>query len=71
MKAWVPLLAYPAGEAPNYKYGYKINAALWGAYLFGIPVIWWFSKTYPAVVRDGTVGIECSDEGKEDKSKEA
>lgn len=46
--AWVPLYAYPAEEAPQYKNGYKVNAALWGAYLLGIPVILWFSKTFPA-----------------------
>ncbi|KAJ9394881.1 hypothetical protein DTO282F9_8185 [Paecilomyces variotii] len=45
--AWVPLYAYPAEEAPQYKNGYKVNAALWGVYLLGIPVILWFSKTFP------------------------
>lgn len=46
--AWVPLLAYPAQQAPNYKSGYKVNAGLWGIYLIGVPVILWFSKTYPS-----------------------
>jgi hypothetical protein len=41
-------VAYPAQQAPKYKYGYKVNAALWGIYLIGIPVILWFSKKYPA-----------------------
>lgn len=45
--AWVPLYAYPASEAPRYKSGYKVNAALWGIYLVGIPVILWFSKRFP------------------------
>ncbi|KAL1966059.1 hypothetical protein VTN77DRAFT_4807 [Rasamsonia byssochlamydoides] len=45
--AWVPLYAYPASEAPKYKSGYKVNAALWGIYLVGIPVILWFSKQFP------------------------
>jgi ACS family pantothenate transporter-like MFS transporter len=45
--AWVPLYAYPANEAPYYKSGYKVNAALWGVYLIGIPVILWFSKKFP------------------------
>ncbi|KAH8693569.1 major facilitator superfamily domain-containing protein [Talaromyces proteolyticus] len=45
--AFVPLYAYPASEAPNYKSGYKVNAALWGVYLLGIPVILWFSKNFP------------------------
>jgi MFS transporter, ACS family, pantothenate transporter len=46
--AWVPLYAYPSGEAPYYKYGYKINAALWGVYILGIPVILWFATRFPA-----------------------
>jgi ACS family pantothenate transporter-like MFS transporter len=46
--AWVPLLIYPASQAPYYTVGYKVNAALWGSYLLGIPVILWFSKKYPA-----------------------
>jgi hypothetical protein len=46
-KAWVPLLAYPAEEAPKYRNGYKVNAALWGVYMFGVPVIWWFCKRFP------------------------
>lgn len=45
--AWVYLYAYPASEAPAYKVGYKVNAALWGVYLVGMPVILWFSKTFP------------------------
>jgi ACS family pantothenate transporter-like MFS transporter len=45
--AWVPLYAYPAEQAPYYKYGYKVNAALWGIYLIGIPVIVWFSIKFP------------------------
>jgi hypothetical protein len=47
--AWVPLLAYPTGEAPLFKVGYKINAAFWGIYLCGIPIILWFSKKFPLV----------------------
>ncbi|CAK7199351.1 hypothetical protein SEUCBS139899_002029 [Sporothrix eucalyptigena] len=47
--AFVPLYAYPASEAPNYKYGYKINAAFWGIYLVGIPVIVLFEKKFPRV----------------------
>lgn len=45
--AWVPLYAYPADEAPYYKSGYKVNAALWGVYLIGIPVIVWFATRFP------------------------
>lgn len=45
--AFVPLYAYPASEAPNYKYGYKINAAFWGIYLLGIPVIVLFERKFP------------------------
>ncbi|CAK7220288.1 hypothetical protein SCUCBS95973_004108 [Sporothrix curviconia] len=45
--AFVPLYAYPANEAPYYKYGYKINAAFWGIYLLGIPVIVLFQKKFP------------------------
>jgi hypothetical protein len=43
----VPLFAYPASEAPTYKSGYKVNAALWGVYLLGIPAIVWFAKAFP------------------------
>ena len=45
--AWLPLLAYPNAQAPDFKSGYKVNAGLWGVYLCGIPFIWWFSKRYP------------------------
>jgi hypothetical protein len=41
-------VAYPNQQAPKFKYGYKVNAALWGIYLIGIPIILWFSKKYPA-----------------------
>lgn len=44
--AWVPLYAYPANEAPNFKAGYKIMAAFWGIYLLGIPVILWFATHF-------------------------
>jgi hypothetical protein len=36
--AWFPLVAYPNQQAPKFKYGYKVNAALWGIYLIGIPI---------------------------------
>ena len=45
--AFVPLYAYPAYEAPHYKSGYKINAAFWGIYLLGIPVILYFARRFP------------------------
>jgi ACS family pantothenate transporter-like MFS transporter len=65
MKAWVPLLAYPAQEAPHYKYGYKISAGLWGLYLIGVPFILWFSKKYPTKKRDIDVD---EDDGKDMES---
>ena len=45
--AFVPLYAYPTGQAPYFKYGYKINAALWAVYLLGMPVILWFTIRFP------------------------
>ncbi|OJJ43593.1 hypothetical protein ASPZODRAFT_73970 [Penicilliopsis zonata CBS 506.65] len=50
--AWVPVLIYPASQAPEYKVGYKVNAALWGVYLLGIPVILWFARRFPLEQRE-------------------
>ncbi|KAH8680785.1 pantothenate transporter liz1 [Xylariales sp. PMI_506] len=68
--AWVPLYAYPASQAPNYKSGYKVNAALWGVYLLGIPVILWFSKKFPTDrQRDSDEEVEAVNYSAEQKGK--
>ncbi|EEA22347.1 hypothetical protein PMAA_061250 [Talaromyces marneffei ATCC 18224] len=69
--AWVPLYAYLADEAPYYKSGYKVNAALWGVYLIGIPVMLWFSKKFPtkrAPVEDAVQPADYDEKWKESKA---
>ncbi|KAG7909727.1 hypothetical protein KL906_002483 [Ogataea polymorpha] len=39
--AWLPLFLYPANEAPEYKYGYKVTCGLTGASSVGI-VLFYF-----------------------------